>query len=420
MKNNEFQTLGMTQHMLREFRAQCNHRAAEALKAQQIQLDYPQFAQELLTYPLFTNPACGNQTGEEFFNPNAQEEHCRRWLHFFTPDANQLPQEAQWQAMEQQLALLKHRYRSATSPRLAAFTAAMLTLILLLMRGHFLLATAPIAAVIGYWMRTEQQAKQARQDLLAHLAEMDKLHTQKENLLHQFASLPPPAEQTDFHQRYQQAKTRLLQNTLLHLLRPHQLGDLNKVLKQQQWVGFINESWGYLQIPLKAQRNSKIARLLLDEQQPTLMALQTEHHERSSETLFRVQYVHLWLLTPSGLLLGYAYYDRVTDQFLYEQHEFHPYSQLTHIRTTEQPLPEHSVLKERLPETLYRRYFRQPLSVLSIGTNAGKLYECALTSAAEDLAATQRWNAAHGLDSDVSHLSRQLHQRVHGSTAAVA
>lgn len=418
MTNNEYQTLGMNQHMLREFRAQCNQREQEAADAQKIKIEYPNFGNEVLAYPIFSNHACNDQSAEELLSSGIQEEDCQRWHFFYAPDPNKLPHEPRWEAMNQELAELKSHYRNMTSPRLAVFTEAMLVIIALVMRGHFLLPILPILLLVGYWRYSELGLRQARQDLITHLKQMAALHEQKENIKFQLGSLPPPAEVTHLTQRYQQAVEQLLRNTLLHVLRPHELGNLSDVLQKYRWEGFITESWGYLQLPLKAQENSEISQILLDEGNITLTALQRELHGRKGETLFRVQYLHVWLLTESGLLHGYAYYDRVMDHFLYEQHEFYPYAQLSYSRVTEQPLPEQAILKQRLPDELQRRYFRQPLAILSVGTTAGKNYECAMLPATEHPLRQHEWLDRYGLDADISRLNRRLHERMYGSAQA--
>jgi hypothetical protein len=418
MTNNEYQTLGMSQHMLREFRVQCNQREQAALDADKQPIAYPSFSQELLTYPIFSNHACNDQNAQELLAEGVQEDDCQRWRFFYTPDPDKLPHESRWELMNQQLATLKHRYRNMTSPRLAVFSGAVLMIIFLVMRGHFLLPALPILLLVWYWHYSGENLRQARLELITHLQQMGELHEQAATIRHQFDSLPPPAEVGHLKQLYHKAVEQLLRNTLLHVLRPHELGNMADVLKKYRWEGFITESWGLLQVPLKSQENSEISQTLLDESNIALSALQRELNGRKGETLFRVQYLHIWLLTESGLLHGYAYYDRVMDYFLHEEHAFYPYAQLAHSRITEQPLPEQASLKQHLPDTLHRRYFRQPLTIFSVGTVAGKNHECALLPATERPLHQTQWLDSYGLDADVSRLNRRLHERMYGSAQA--
>ena len=75
MNNNEYQTLGMTQHMLREFRAQCNQRQESEQQRQQFQADYPRLGNELLDYPIFTNHTCPQHAAPELLAPEMNEAH---------------------------------------------------------------------------------------------------------------------------------------------------------------------------------------------------------------------------------------------------------------------------------------------------------------------------------------------------------
>lgn len=415
MDNNEYQTLGMSQHMLREFRAQCNQRQADAQQRQHTPPDYPRYADELLQYPIFTNHTCPNHTATELLK-GVQEEQCQRWRFFFTPDPKQLPHESQWLAMNQQLAMLKHQYRTATSPRLAALAAAVLSIILLVMRGHFLLPAIPILMLSGYWYHSGRHLRQARHRLIGHLETMQRLSAQVEQFQHQLDSLPPPATPEHLQQRYQTAVETLFRNTLSHVLRPHEIGDLSRVLGKQRWQGFITESWGHLQLPLNLPENAQISPLLLDEANTGLAAMQNAAHGRKGDNIFRVQYLNLCILTQRGLLLGFAYYDRVMDEFLYEQHLFHPYQHITEVSFTEQTLPNHATLKQWLPDNVYRHYFHAPVTVLSIHTQTGKHHTCAaLPTSPRPL-----WRDLYGLDNDTGRLSRHLRERVYGLNAEAA
>lgn len=416
MNNNEYQTLGMTQHMLREFRAQCNQRQESEQQRQQFQADYPRLGNELLDYPIFTNHTCPQHAATELLAPEMNEAHCQRWRFFFTPDPHQLPHESHALALNQQLAMLKHQYRTATSPRLAALFAAVLTIILLVMRGHFLLPLAPIGALAWYWLRSERQSRQARQDLIQHLEQMKTLHQQQETLQHQLASLPPTATLEHMQQCYQQAIAQLFRRTLQRVLRPHELDDLHKVLSKRHWQGFITESWGHLQLPLHGKADKQIHTLLLDSANNGLMAMQNAAHGRKGDNIFRVQYLHLWVLTERGLLLGCGYYDRVTDQFLQEQYEFYPYAQLTQVRLSEQTLPELPALKAALPDNVHRHYFHAPVTVLSVTTASGKTHECSILPTSP----RHEWRDSYGLDTDIHRLNRHLHERIVGVSAQAA
>lgn len=413
MNNKEYQAMAMSHYMLREFQEQCKQREAAATQADR-KLEYQQFHNEVLTYPIFSNHACGNHDAKELLNTGSGEAYCQRWSFFYAPDPWKLPQIAYQQQMDTHLLTLKQRLRNLNSPRLILFSAVFFTIIFLVMRGHFLLPVLPIVALAWYWYVSEIKIQHTQEELREHLDKMHDLETQQENMALQLDSLPPPSGLEQLNRHYQQAVEHLLRHTLLHLLSPHELGNLSQTLKNQRWEGFITESWGHLQIPLAAQENSDTNRILLDEDNIPLSAMQDDPFGRKGHSLYRIQYLHVWILTQRGLLMGWGYFDRVANQFLYEQHEFYPYAQLSHIRLAEQPLPEMALLKERLPENLYQRYFQKPVTILSVGTSAGKTYECATLPISERPFRQTEWKDRYGLDTDMQRLNRCLHQRLYG------
>ncbi|QTR47192.1 hypothetical protein J9253_04430 [Thiothrix litoralis] len=414
MTNNEYQTMAMSHHMLREFQEQCKQQEAAAIAAEvENTLDYQQFEDEVLAYPIFSNHACRNHDAKELLAAGSEEAYCERWRFFYAPDPWKLPQIEYQQQMEAHLDKLRQRMLNLTSPRLILFAVAFVAIILLVMRGHFLLPALPIAALSWYWYRSELKITETQRDLHEHLDKLHALEKQQQGMAHQLDSLPPPAGLEQLHQQYQQAVEHLFRGTLLHLLNPPELGDLSQTLPQQHWEGFITESWGHLQLPLPNQKHTDLTRKLLDEAHIPLIAMLDDPYGRKGHSLYRLQYLHVWILTQNGLLMGRGYFDRVANQFLYEQHEFYPYTQLSHLELTEQPLPELAILKQRLPENLYQRYFQQPVSVLSVGTSSGKTYECAALPISERPFRQTLWKERYGLDTDMQRLNRCLHRRLY-------
>ncbi|OQX08568.1 MAG: hypothetical protein BWK73_24950 [Thiothrix lacustris] len=412
MTNNDYQNMAMSQYMLREFQQQSKQQQA-AQQADEMKLDYQQFDQEVLTYPIFSNHACGNHDAKELLSAKSEEGYCERWSFFYAADPWKLPQIAYQQHMDTQLAVLKQRLFALNSPRLILFSAAFIMIILLVMRGHFLLPALPIFALAWYWRVSERNIQATQHALQQHLEKMHALNAQKEGIAHQLDSLPPPTGLAQLNADYRQAVQALFQNTLQQVLPLAECADLSKTLQQQRWEGFITESWGYLQLPLAAQQHSVIKHTLLDEAHLPLIALQDDPHGRKGHSLYRVQYLHIWILTQRGLVMRQGYFDRVAKQFLFEQQEFYPYKQLVHLELTEQTLPEEPLLKQRLPESVYKRYFEQPVSIFSLKTVTGKTYECATLPVSERPFQQREWQERYGLDTDVQHLNRCLHQRLY-------
>lgn len=414
MTNNEYQTLGMTQYMLREFRDRCNQREQEASEKEE-NIEYPHYTDEVVGYPVFNNHACGHQTAGEPVSGNFPEDYYRRWRFFFTPDPAELPHTKQLATLQAQLSALKHNYQNRTSPGMVIWILCGLISLLLLIRDEILLGSIPLMFAAFFWYKRLRDTNLAKQKLAAHSRKTEEIRKQYARLVAQLEKLPDPASLTDMHEHYQNAIEHLLRDTLLDRLRPHEIGDIGSTLQKHQWEGFITESWGYLQIPLKSQESSEIKQLLLSEDNTALSALQDDPQGRRGFTLYRTQYLHIWVLTNQGLLMGRAWYDRVMDYFLYEEHEFYPYTQLTHIRATEQLLPEQATLRNRLPEELHRRFFRQPLMTISVGTTLGKTYECALPPMNERPSRQTEWLDRYGLDADMTRLNRRLHEQLYQS-----
>lgn len=407
MTNNEYQMLGMTYHMLREFREQRNQQAEQLEREREALSVYPALSDELFDYPIFANPVGQDQAAPELLADKLSEEQCQRWRFFLAPDPDKLPHPAHWEKLNQALAELKYRYRTATSPRLVLLGATTLAIMVLVAKGYFLLPSIPILILATYWYLSEGNLRTARHALIRHLQEMEKLYAQRESLQNQLDSLPPPASMADMQGSYAQAVSRLLRNTLAQILHPRDIQQSAALLQTRNWRGFLAESWGYQQLPLH-HSSASLNRLLLEGNQ-ALLSLHSD--SRGKNTLFRVQYLHVWVLAERGILSGEAYYDRVTDTFLREQHELIPYTDLRRVYLTEQSLPEYPPLKELLPDNLHKRHFRQPLGVLTMETASGKTHTCALPPL-NHVRQDSGWAEGMGLQGDMGELARQLRERI--------
>lgn len=411
MTNNEYQMLGMSQYMLREFRERCNQHEQEATETD-TKIEYPHYNNEILGYSIFNNHACSPQNAEELIAIGVPENY-RHWRFFFKPEPEQLPHLNQLSLMKQQKEQLEQSVRTTTAPLMLLAGVAIASFILLLLRGHQALSWVTLMIGLSLWFFSSEKTRALHEKQAEHNKETWQLAEQHNSLLSQLEGLPSPASLTELSERYRSAVGRLLRDALLEVLRPHEIGNLTDTLHNKLWDGFITESWGYLQVPLKAQEGSEINRILLNPESISLNALQDEAYGRKRLNIYRVQYLHIWILTGQGLLMGRAWFDRVTDNFLYEEHEFYPYAQLTHVRITEQILPEYPALKERFPDNIHRRFFRQSVTTISIGTTLGKTYECALPPASERSTRQTEWLDRYGLDSDMSRLNRRLHEHLY-------
>lgn len=404
----------MTHYMLHEFQQQRQQEDANLAEHQDTQ--YPQFERDILNYSIFTNSACGQISAKELHDVDHEQHYWQRWAFFYYPDPQLLPQADYKRQLDARLVQLKQQLREQNSPRLIIFTACFLTLVLLMMQGHFLLALLPIAANLWYWARSEQELQTSQQELLQHLDYTQQFEQQNLALEEQLLAIPPSVGLEELQNNYQLAIEHVFRNTLLQQLAPYQIGDLSGVLNEQRWEGFILESWGLLQIPLSAQHDAPIQELLLAEDNSHLYALQLDPHQRQGHTLYRLQYINICVLTPTGLLNGHGYYDRVANHFLHEQYTFYSYEELQHIHSAEEIIPEHIQLKAHLPSTIYQRYFRQPVQILSLSTQNGETVECAQPPVNERPFRQTTWLDQYGLNADIKRLHRRLHERTHASS----
>lgn len=405
MDNKQYQAFGMSQYMLREFQAQ-RRATAEAANQEQTGFAYQHFSGDLLDYPIFSNPACSNIEATVLRHKADDLNYCQRWRFFYEPDVQQLPQNDYQQRLEDHTQVLEQRLRSVNSPRLATFAAMFSLVVWLVARGHFVLVAFPIMVLAGYWLLTENKIRQVQAVLQHHYAELEQFLVHREQMAEQLKQLPLPIPLSHFQQGYQRAIEQLLTHTVAQVLAEHEYADINQVLKKQGWQGFIGESWGYLQTqqPVAVQ------------QSPAFTALRDDPL-RKGQPLFRLPYLQVWIATQRGLLLGRAYYDRVADQFLYEQHEFFSYAELRHVALTEQVL-DFPVMQARLPSELYARFFQQPVKCLRISTTNGQALEFVALPHSERPLRHTLWKDLYGLNADLEHLSRCLYEYLYSRQAA--
>ncbi|MFN3786262.1 MAG: hypothetical protein ACK4RS_05420, partial [Thiothrix sp.] len=324
MDNEQYQAVGMSQYMLREFQAQRRAHAEAATRSQTV-FSYQHFSHDLLSYPIFTNPACGSIETIELQH-NADDAHyCQRWHFFYEPNIAQLPQNDYQQRLEEHTWVLEQRLRILNSPRLAAFAAMFVLMLWLIARGHFMLVVVPIVVLAGYWLVTGNKIRQAQAELKHHYAELANFLVHRKRMAEQLSQLVRPAPLSHFQQRYQHAIEQLLAHTVAQVLAEREYTNIAQMLKKQGWRGFIGESWSYLQ-----------THQAVGEPLPIALAAFRDDPLRQRQTLFRLSYLQVWIVTQHGLLLGKAHYDRVADQFLYEQHEFFSYAELRHVAIDEQ------------------------------------------------------------------------------------
>lgn len=371
MNNNDVNQLAMTHSVLHDYLAA---RAQKSLsRSITPHTTYVPQDNEVLHYPVFTNPACPDQTAQALFGKSLIEDYCRRWLYFYTPHAAKLPHVACVSDLLHAQTQVQSQLTAIASPRLALFTVTWGLIVLLMARGHFFLTLFPILFTSWYWLKTEGNVKHKRQQLRECNQKLEQTSQSYKLLGEQLQRLPPPATKAEFAERYAQALASLLRTTVTNLLRPVQLRDWPVLIQRGYWPGFMLESWAALQLPL--QTDQHLAHLLLTPEQEALTALVPD--TKAASPLHRTTFVQIMLLADQGLLLGRGFYDRVADQFLHIQTELLAYDQLQGCQIKEVTLTEQPELKRQVSEAMYQTYYASPVQLLTISTLLDEHYSSA-------------------------------------------
>lgn len=370
---------------------------------------YQAYNNEVLTYPVFSNHACQDHDARELLGSTVSDDYCRRWLYFHTPDTRKLPHETYVQELKQQEAGLQQQMVALNAPRLALFSVALVFIVILAARGHFLWTLLPIAITLVYALHSEPALRQKRQQLLHTMRHGRQTSLQYRELKEQLDCLPPAATVRQLGLLYQQAIAYLLRQTLSSLLPPAALADLPASLQRRHWQAFALESWGLLQAPLLGKTGA--GQWLLDGHNRMAWAFQPPLGKQPA--LYRLTYLQVWVLTERGVAIGSGYYDRVADQFGYARHEFLPYGHIRGFHLREGLLPEVPTIRQNLPDTLYQQQFRHPVQILVLETEHGKTYRCA-APLARDMRHSQVYTLETvGLNTDLQQFKRLLHEKIY-------
>lgn len=411
MNDSAYHQRVLVQHALREY-TEFRQRAEKTATNDTSSLIYQQYDDNLLSYPIFYNGACKQHATAKTLQDKAlQDDYCRRWLYFHTPDVAQLPHIPYAAQLMEEAQKLGQQLRTQQAPRLALFSLVFVLVIFLSARGHFGLTLLPITLLTAFWLYTDKGIQKKQLEMQRHKQALLDLREQYWQLQDQLASLPTVVEYTHFTHCYKLAVKRLLRQALGSLLHPQELSNIRENLNKRQWRLFGLESWGVLQLPL--QQDTELHQWFFTNENHMISALQpvtsTQPH-----TLYRLTYLQLWVLTEHGVLMSSGFYERVADQILHLQQEFIPYTQIAAFEIAETLLPEHEPLKTSLPETIHQHYFQQPITVLSLQTKRGICWQCAALPKSHTQTHSESGVLADfGIATDLTALERLLHERLY-------
>ena len=411
MNDSTYHQRVLVQHALREY-TECRQRAKKNDNNENRKNIYHKYDDNLLSYPIFYNSACKQHTTAETLQDKPlQDDYCRRWLYFHSPDVTKLPHIPYAAQLMEEVQNLGQQLRRQQAPRLALFSLVFVLVIFLSARGHFALTLLPITLLTAFWLYTDKGIQKKHHEMQYHKQALLNLREQYWQLQDQLANLPTVVEYAHFTHCYKLAIKRLLRQALGSLLQPQELSNIRDNLNKRQWRLFGLESWGVLQLPL--QQATELHQWFFTKENHMISAFQPATSIQNN-TLYRLTYLQLWVLTEHGVLMSSGFYERVANQILHLQQEFIPYTQIAAFEITETLLPEHEPLKTCLPETIHQQYFQQPITVFNLQTKRGVCWQCAALPKPHTQTHPQNSVLADfGIATDLTTLERLLHERLY-------
>ena len=323
--------------------------------------NYQIFPDKHWQYAVFTNPAIAPVDGSavKFIGDS---DYLGRWLSFYEPDEALLPHATYVTDLFNHKTYLEQTIRSLLAPRFAALSLVVVSIIILMARGHILATLIPSLISTWYWYYTQPAIKLAQESLAQHIQHMLEVREHYQRLQSALVDLPMSVSPAVLSTHLERATQSLLQKTLLHLSSTTQ-----NTANQYEYRVFGQQTWAYTQLGFS--RNA-LSKALVSPDKQALAALLMLNGKQAN--IARLTCINLWILTPQGLLLGQGFYDVVTLKFIDMQIELLSYQSIQQCQQKEQVLPEIDELKSFINESVYQRYFMQALPVLSIKTREGK------------------------------------------------
>ncbi len=330
---------------------------------------------ELLDYAIFFNEGCGYHSAAETQGQDAA--YLRRWLTFYQPDTQRLPQHAHISRLETLKHELYQHHASLNSPLLAGLLLCLFIAALLSLKNLWLLLV-PLALFGLIWSHTYPALSANAQ----HLQHTEQLLNEQRQLL---AELKGQAKQMKsvetlhtLRANYTHCLENFLRGSIEEILPKLSPLDMSEQINAGTMQLYALESRGILQIPnIFQQHAEKLLSLdtLIHKTGQGWCAVQPYEELRG---LTRLHYFYGIIRLEQGAIICSAFYDWVGNQLYDEQHDYCSYQNMTHIRHFETAFPTENQLADELPDAIYQLHFGEPVDVVALSVRSGEHYYCAL------------------------------------------
>lgn len=332
--------------------------------------------EDLPGYDIFFNPGCGHQNAKEIKGRN--KTFIRRWLTFYKPDADALPQHDNLQQLEKHRTRNNREHAQLTAPLLVALLVCVVLAAVLSVRDSVSLLLIPLGIFGAVWFKTRtevgfsrgkrtrnREMRRQQRGLLSHLTEQ--------------AGREYPQEPVE---ALQESYTFTLEAFLRRSIYDALPGLNDAMIKDQLHSGgmqvFMLESRGVLQIPDVCQQSAERLIALESLVRQTVKGWCALQPYAELKGLTRLHYVFCAIVMEQGVILCNGYYDWIGDEMHVARSEYYDWQHISGVRLQEVNFPAENKLSEDLPDDVYQLHFGSPAQVLSIQIRNGDQQYCVL------------------------------------------
>lgn len=335
---------------------------------------------DLFSYKIFHNCASGYQTGAEYLSFGDHAACRQRWLAYYPPDTQQLPQQKNLKRLLAQSETLAKEAAALKAPRLAISTLCILVGLFLLLSNNPTIAIIPFLIMMGVWvysapslLKHQQRVDDNTRLMKAQLALLKRLKNEAEHL-------PVAATESEMQDAFSQTLHDFLVPSVQHYAPAISEERLIQNLHEKRAHIFMLASSAMLQATSLCQTGETTQaphpslEKRLQELRSSLCALPKRDGQHT-----RLLYLYTLICMENGVLLCTAFYDRVSDTLHGKQRFYYHYEDLKRIQNTNTRLTdEDTCFKDYLSESLCERYRQQALKVIALHTGDGEKHCCVL------------------------------------------
>lgn len=334
---------------------------------------------DLFSYEIFHNAASGYQTGAEYLTLGDKADCCQRWLAYYPPDTQQLPQQKNLQRLLAQSETLTHEAAALKSPRLAITTLCMVIGLFLLFSNNPTVAIIPFLIMMGMWVYSapgllahQQKVNDNTRLMKSQLALLKRLKTEAEHL-------PVAATESEMQDAFSQTLHDFLISSVQHYVPAISEERLIQNLHEKRTKIFMLASSAMLQATSLCQTGeTKAPHPSLENRLQALRSSLCALPKRDGQHT-RLLYLYTLICMENSVLLCTAFYDRVSNTLHGKQRFYYHYEDLKRIQNTNTRLTdEDTCFKDYLSEPLCERYRQQALKVIALHTGDGEKHCCVL------------------------------------------